>query len=150
MNPWAPVKWITGPQRVTIKEIKNQGRYLRCPGGLADLEERVLRAPDLADRAVALLREEAHLGATDCTPEINTLEIIVDVQWHFPMDFQWHVALSTSVLGSFTVTHLSSRDRTMPAVPAARTIWQAGAGRTLDYRIVMLLPCYLYDFILYN
>ena len=29
------------------------------------------------------------LGAKDCTPEINTSEIIVDFQWHFPMDFQW-------------------------------------------------------------
>ena len=26
------------------------------------------------------------LGATYCTPEINNSEIIVDVQWHFPMD----------------------------------------------------------------
>ena len=31
------------------------------------------------------------LGAKDCTPEINTSEIIVDVQWHVPMDCQWHV-----------------------------------------------------------
>ena len=29
------------------------------------------------------------LGAKDCTPEINTSEIIVDFRWHFPMDFQW-------------------------------------------------------------
>ena len=27
------------------------------------------------------------VGAKDCTPEINTSEIIVDCQWHFPMDF---------------------------------------------------------------
>ena len=26
------------------------------------------------------------LGATNSTPEINTSEIIVDFQWHFPMD----------------------------------------------------------------
>ena len=25
-----------------------------------------------------------------CTPEIDILEVIVDLQWHFPMDFQWH------------------------------------------------------------
>ena len=27
------------------------------------------------------------LGAKDCTPEINTSEIIMDCQWHFPMKF---------------------------------------------------------------
>ena len=26
-------------------------------------------------------------GAKDCTPEINTSEILVDVQWHFQMGF---------------------------------------------------------------
>ena len=26
------------------------------------------------------------IGAKHCTPEINTSEIIVDFQWHFPMD----------------------------------------------------------------
>ena len=30
------------------------------------------------------------IGAKDCTPEINTSEIILDFQWHFPMDCQWH------------------------------------------------------------
>ena len=25
-NPWAPVKWITGPHMVMINQIKNQGR----------------------------------------------------------------------------------------------------------------------------
>ena len=29
------------------------------------------------------------LGATDCTPEIDTSEIMLDFQWHFPMDFEW-------------------------------------------------------------
>ena len=29
--------------------------------------------------------------AKDCTPEIDTSEIIVDCQWHFPMDCQWCV-----------------------------------------------------------
>ena len=29
-------------------------------------------------------------GAKDCTPEINTSEIIVNRQWDFPMDFQLH------------------------------------------------------------
>ena len=29
-------------------------------------------------------------GAKDCTPEINTSEIVVDFQWYFPMDVQWH------------------------------------------------------------
>ena len=33
----------------------------------------------------------ARLGARDCTPEINSSEIIVDFQWHFPMDGEWHV-----------------------------------------------------------
>ena len=32
----------------------------------------------------------AQLGAKDCTPEFDTLEIIMDFQWHFPMDVQWH------------------------------------------------------------
>ena len=31
------------------------------------------------------------LGAKDCTPEINTSEIIVDFQWHVPMDCQRYV-----------------------------------------------------------
>ena len=30
------------------------------------------------------------LGAKKCTPEINTSEIIMDCQWHFPMDIQRH------------------------------------------------------------
>ena len=29
-NPWAPVKWITAPHRVTMNEIKNQGRKHRA------------------------------------------------------------------------------------------------------------------------
>ena len=29
-------------------------------------------------------------GANDCTPEIDTSEIVVGFQWRFPMDFQWH------------------------------------------------------------
>ena len=29
------------------------------------------------------------IGATYCTAEINTSEITVDFQWHFPMEFQW-------------------------------------------------------------
>ena len=29
------------------------------------------------------------VGAKDCTPEIDTSEIIVDFQRHFPMDGQW-------------------------------------------------------------
>ena len=32
----------------------------------------------------------SRLGAKDCTPEIDTSEIIVDVQWHCPMDCQWN------------------------------------------------------------
>ena len=32
----------------------------------------------------------AELGAKDCTPEIDTSEIIMDFPWHFPMDVQWH------------------------------------------------------------
>ena len=28
----------------------------------------------------------ASFGEKDCAPEINTLDIIVDLQWHFPMD----------------------------------------------------------------
>ena len=26
----------------------------------------------------------------NCTPEVNTSEIIVDLQWHVPMDCHWH------------------------------------------------------------
>ena len=35
-------------------------------------------------------RPAPNLGAKDCTPEISTSEIIVDLKWHFPMDVQWH------------------------------------------------------------
>ena len=38
-----------------------------------------------ASRRVAL-----PIGATYSIPEINASEIIVDFQWHFPMDCQWH------------------------------------------------------------
>ena len=31
----------------------------------------------------------ASLGAKYCTPEIDTSEIIVEFQWHIPMDVQW-------------------------------------------------------------
>ena len=30
------------------------------------------------------------LRAENCTPEMDTSDIIVDFQWQFPMDFQWH------------------------------------------------------------
>ena len=36
------------------------------------------------------LKPGSVLGAKYCTPEIDTSEIIVDFQCHFPMDFQWH------------------------------------------------------------
>ena len=29
------------------------------------------------------------IGATYCTPEIDTSEIIVNCQWHVPINFQW-------------------------------------------------------------
>ena len=37
----------------------------------------------------ALLSRADRLGAKDCAPEIDTSEIVVDFQWHVPMDFQW-------------------------------------------------------------
>ena len=36
------------------------------------------------------------LGAIYCTPEINTSEIIVDFQRHFPMDFRCHFSVVLS------------------------------------------------------
>ena len=43
------------------------------------------------------------------TPEINTSEIIVDFQWHFPMDCQWHFPTSFHVSVVFSKDcHLSS------------------------------------------
>ena len=40
---------------------------------------------------ISRARGRAELGGTkDCTPEIDTSEIIVDFQQHFPMDFQWY------------------------------------------------------------
>ena len=38
-----------------------------------------------------VLKIPGSLGAKYCTPEINTSEIIVEFQWHFPMAVQWHV-----------------------------------------------------------
>ena len=29
------------------------------------------------------------LAANNCTPEIDTSEITMDFQWHFPMESQW-------------------------------------------------------------
>ena len=34
------------------------------------------------------IRTDCMLWAKDCSPEIDTSEIIVDVQWYFAMDFQ--------------------------------------------------------------
>ena len=50
------------------------------------------RGPDNARVAEGRVRvrRSAKLGTKDCTPEIDTSEIIVDFQWHFPMDVQWH------------------------------------------------------------
>ena len=33
-------------------------------------------------------KRSRQVGAKDCTPKIDTSEIIVDVQWRFPMDFR--------------------------------------------------------------
>ena len=50
-------------------------KYFRRPAGTARLRPR--RPP----RPIPRLEVKA------CTPEINTSEIIVDFEWHFPMDF---------------------------------------------------------------
>ena len=49
----------------------------------------VIGAPPAAPGAAAAARSSS-LGAKDCTPEINSSEIIVDFQWRCPMGFQWH------------------------------------------------------------
>ena len=38
------------------------------------------------------------IGAKDCTPEIDTSEIIGDFQWRFPMDFQRHFPSGCSLV----------------------------------------------------
>ena len=45
---------------------------------------------DVTNRSHAIPVKRVTLGAKDCTPEIDTSEIIVDFQWHFPMICQWH------------------------------------------------------------
>ena len=40
--------------------------------------------------ATVEVKADPSIGAKDCTPEINTSEIIVEFQRHFPMDFQLH------------------------------------------------------------
>ena len=40
------------------------------------------------------------LGAKDCTPEIDTSEVIADFQWHVPMDF--HVFSNGNSLFGFS------------------------------------------------
>ena len=45
------------------------------------------RAPDVVGASPS---QPPSLGAKDCTQEIDTSEIIVTIQWHFPMDFRWH------------------------------------------------------------
>ena len=40
--------------------------------------------------AVLRVDRSGTLGPKYCTPQINTSEIIVDLQWHFPVDVQWH------------------------------------------------------------
>ena len=46
----------------------------------------VLHEPPAADASVLQ-------GQRNCTPEIDTSEIIKDFEWHFPVDFQWHVPM---------------------------------------------------------
>ena len=42
-------------------------------------------------RSAERRRADPSLGAKDCTPEVDTSEVIADFQWHLPMDFQWHL-----------------------------------------------------------
>ena len=46
--------------------------------------------PQTAEAFVHLDLSDVTLGAKDCKPEIDTSEIIVDFQWHFPMDCHSH------------------------------------------------------------
>ena len=41
---------------------------------------------------VIACRRTTYLGAKCCTLEIDTSEIIVDLQRHFPMDCRWHLS----------------------------------------------------------
>ena len=47
-----------------------------------------LSSPGTAGPLRQRQRRKPFIGAKDCTPEIDTSEIIVDFQWHFPIDFQ--------------------------------------------------------------
>ena len=60
-------------------------------------------APGPCTRTSAL-----RLGAEDCTPQINTSEIIVDFQWHFPAEVHLPVVVSKgSSLVQWIVTRIS-------------------------------------------
>ena len=45
-------------------------------------------------KSIMLVGKLAMLGTKDCTPEIDTLEIIVDCQWHFPTGLHLSVVFS--------------------------------------------------------
>ena len=47
-------------------------------------------------------RRSPFLEAEDCTPEINTSEIIVHFQWYVPMDCQWHFPTEFHLPGVFS------------------------------------------------
>ena len=49
-----------------------------------------LRPRSWQPRHFANRREAGRPGAKDRTPELDALEVIVDVQWHFRMDVQWY------------------------------------------------------------
>ena len=68
----------------------NKGDWAYQPVWCAPPSSRTPRAPPLRlGPAAAAAARRGSLGTKDCTPEIDTSELIVDFQLHFPMDVQW-------------------------------------------------------------
>ena len=64
----------------------------RLPPGRLHLHEPAGAKDCIIKFCQFLLRSEIgffEIRGKDCTPEIDTSEIIVDFQWHFPMDFHF-------------------------------------------------------------
>ena len=62
----------------------------------------------------------AYVGAKDCTPEIDTSEITLDAQWHFPMDFQRHFPKDFFCLCDVWCVIFCPERRRAPSAPRRR------------------------------
>ena len=84
---WTEKKdWLAG-----CASIPARARLCRKRRGAFCASPRLVPVPSLPARPREL---HACMGARDCTPEIDTSEIIVDFQWHCPTEFHFPAVFS--------------------------------------------------------